>query len=155
MLLQFGSQVGLCRLLLAAVFISLGPPFWKDRIELSGTDVQSVQAGLTCTLSCWAALPGLSRLPAFKCDSLIIMTSLLKLLRILPSQYLHFSLIPLCLIPYLTKGYNLLFSPFLAMQISEVNTPCPVIPYVCATNKFLWRLWIKHFVVLNFSMLCS
>lgn len=155
MLLQFGSQMGLCRLLLAEVFISLGPPFWKDRIELSDMDVQSMQAGLTCTPSCWAALLGISHLTAFKCNSLIIMTSPLKLLRILPSKYLHFCLIPLCLILYLTKGYSLLFFSFLAMQISEVNTPFPVIPYIWGSNKFLWRLWIKHFVVLNFGMLYS
>lgn len=155
MLLQFGSQMGLCRLFLAAVFISLGPPLWKERIELSDTDVQSVQAGLTRPLSCWAALPGCSHLPAFTCHSLIIMTSPLKLLRILPSKYLHFCLIPLCLISYLTKGYNLLFSPFRAMQISEASTPFPVIPYIWASNKFLWRLWITYFVVLNFSLLHS
>lgn len=70
--------MGLCRLLLAAVFISLGPLFWKDRAELPDTDVQSVQAGLTSTLSCWATPLSISHLPAFKCNSLIIMTSSLS-----------------------------------------------------------------------------
>lgn len=115
----------------------------------------SLQAGLSCTLSCWAALLGLFHLLASKCNSLIFMTSFLKLLRILPNKYLNFLLIPLGLFSYFTKVYNLLFFPFLAMQISEMNTPFPVILYIWASNKFLWRLCIKHFVVLNFDMLHS
>lgn len=154
MLLQFGSQMILCRLLLTAFFISLGPPFWKDRIKISDMDI-SLQAGLSCTLSCWAALLGLFHLPASKCNSLTIMTPLRKLSRLLPNKYLNFFLIPLGLFSYFTKVYNLLFFPFWAMQISEMSTPFPVISYIWASNKFLWRRCITHFVVLNFNMLYS